>query len=63
MNNRRRVSTLFFIAKEDEIFADEYFFITDMSVIFFGFDGDFRVLRKKSNSDIMTIMNKPNFGL
>lgn len=34
-----------------------------MSVIFFGFDGDFRVLRKKSESDIMATMNKTNFGL
>lgn len=29
-----------------------------MSVIFFGFDGDFRVLRKNGNSDIMTTTNK-----
>lgn len=29
-----------------------------MSAIFFGFDGDFRVLRKNSNSDIMATTNK-----
>lgn len=34
------------------------FLIDDMSTIFFGFDGDFRVLRKNGNSDIMATTNK-----
>ena len=30
------------------------FLVDGMSAVYFGFDGDFRVLRKNDNSDIMT---------